>query len=91
MEIMIYGKKDCAKCTTTKNKFNHFLTKWKFVDKVPLKFVDMDTVEGRAKGLYNEITEVPTTLILNDSGDEIARWPGMVPASDDVRVLLGAK
>ena len=89
MKIKIFGKKDCAKCQTTKNKFNFFLKKWNIHDKVSVDFYDMDTVDGMAEGAFHNVGEIPTT-ILENGGAEKARWPGEVPKSKDVKKHLVA-
>jgi len=84
MKIKIFGKKDCAKCETTKNKLNHFIEKNNYQDNAVLEFYDMDTIDGCAEGAYNDVLKIPTTLI--EKKDEVlARWEGEVPKSDEFR------
>ena len=87
MEIKIFGKKNCAKCQTTKNKFHFFLQKWNISDKVQINFYDMDTVEGLSEGAFLDVGEIPTT-ILDNQGREVARWTGEVPRSWDFEKYL---
>lgn len=87
MKIKIFGKPECAKCQTTKNKFEHFLTKWNYTDKVKLHFHDMNTVEGMAEGAYYDVLKIPTTVLEKDS-TQIARWEGEIPNSHEVKVHL---
>lgn len=84
MKIKVFGKKGCAKCETTKNKLKHFLAKWEVEEKVNLDFHDMETVDGMAEGAYNDVLQIPTTIIEKD--DQIlARWDGEVPNSEKVK------
>lgn len=87
MEIKIFGKKNCAKCQTTKNKFHFFLKKWNISDKVKVGFCDMDTVDGLAEGAFYSVGKVPTTILENE-GREAARWTGEVPKSEDFKKYL---
>ncbi len=87
MEIKIFGKKDCAKCQTTKNKLHFFLKKWGISDKVKAIFYDMDAVEGLSEGAFYGVGEIPTT-ILEDEDGERARWTGEVPKSGDFKKFL---
>ncbi|NQT95961.1 MAG: thioredoxin family protein [Candidatus Omnitrophica bacterium] len=82
MRIRVFGKKDCAKCETTKNKFNHFLQKNNHLDSVNLEFHDMDTVDGFAEGAYNDVLKIPTTIIENQERI-LARWEGEVPKTEE--------
>ncbi len=87
MQIKIFGKKTCAKCQTTKNKFHFFLQKWNISDKVAIRFYDMDTVDGLAEGAFYSVGEVPTSILEKD-GREEARWIGEVPKSEDFKKYL---
>ncbi|MBU4304440.1 MAG: thioredoxin family protein [Candidatus Omnitrophica bacterium] len=84
MKIKIFGKTGCAKCETTKNKVRHFMAKWDVDEKVGVTFYDMDTVDGMAEGAYNNVAQIPTTIVeKNDS--VVARWDGEVPHSEKIK------
>jgi hypothetical protein len=87
MKIKVFGKKGCAKCETTKNKINHFITKWEMDSKVEMTFHDMDTVDGMAEGAYNDVLQVPTT-IMEKNNKVVARWDGEVPISEKIKEYL---
>lgn len=90
MKIDVYGKPGCAKCKTTKEKLAHFLQKWNVGDTVVLGFVDMETPDGLAKGVFNDVYDViPVTIILDDQEQPLARWEGDVPPSAEVARILG--
>lgn len=82
MKIKVFGKKGCAKCDTTKNKFSHFLKKKNRLDSVELEFHDMDTIEGFAEGAYHDVLKIPTTLIEKEE-KQLARWEGEVPNTEE--------
>lgn len=84
MRIKVFGKQGCAKCDTTKNKFNHFLKKNGFTEKAVLEFLDMDTVDGMAEGAYNDVLKIPTTIIEKDN-NIVARWEGEVPKTEEFK------
>jgi len=84
MKIKVFGKKDCAKCETTKNKLNHFIEKNNYQDSATLEFYDMDTVDGVAEGAYNDVLKIPTTLIQKQD-ETLARWEGEVPNSAEFK------
>ena len=88
MEVQIFGKRDCARCEAARKKVAFFLQKWGLHAQVPVTFVDMDTVEGRAEAAFQDVAKVPTTIALN-GGSETGRWAGGVPDSDDLRRALG--
>ena len=84
MKIKIFGKLNSAKCETTKNKFDDFPEKWDCRDKVELVFFDMDTVEGMAEGAFNNVLNIPATII-EKGNRQIARWDGEVPRSEEFK------
>lgn len=88
MKVKIFGKEDCAKCQTTKNKFKHFITKLEVDEKVKLDYHDLESIDGQAEGAYNDVSRVvlPTTIIEKD-GEIIARWEGEI-ASDEIKAHL---
>ena len=90
MRIDVYGKPNCGKCSSTKKKLTHFLEKWNVGDKVILGFVDMETPDGLAKGVLNDVYDVvPVTIVLGDDEKQLARWEGKVPDSGEVAKVLG--
>ena len=87
MKVKIFGKKECAKCETTKNKFSHFIEKNNFKDSAALEFHDMDTVDGLAEGAYHDVLKIPTTVIEKQQ-KILARWDGEVPKSEDFKMYF---
>jgi thiol-disulfide isomerase/thioredoxin len=85
--IMIFGKQNCAKCKTTKNKVGHYVNRWGLTGEVPVHFIDMDTIEGLTEGAYYDVAKIPTTLVAKPD-KPVARWTGAVPNSDWLRDSL---
>jgi hypothetical protein len=85
--INIFGKNGCAKCTTTKNKVEHFLGRWELANKVEMVFHDMDTVDGMAEGAFHDVDHIPATIV-ERSGRSVARWDGEVPSSKRMKLVL---
>ena len=87
MQVKIFGKQGCAKCTTTKNKIEHFVIKWELEDKLNISFLDLDTVDGLTEGALHDVLKVPTT-ILEKEGDVLARWDGEIPNSNEFKTFI---
>ncbi|MDD5504566.1 MAG: thioredoxin family protein [Candidatus Omnitrophica bacterium] len=87
MKIKVFGKNNCAKCETTKNKINHYLKKNNNPSNAALEFHDLDTVEGMTEGAYNNVLKIPTTLIEKED-QVLARWDGEVPRTEDFAAYL---
>lgn len=82
MRIKVFGKQECEACDAIKKKFRFFLDKWGA--KHNLLFFDLDTLDGVTEGaLYNAL-DAPTTII-EENGQEIARWEGRVPESSEFK------
>ena len=84
LKVKIFGKENCGKCQSAKNKLKFFISKWNFADRVELLFYDMDTVDGMAEGAYYDVLDVPT-IIFERGRVHLARWDGEVPRSEDFR------
>ena len=85
--ISVFGKENCARCKTTKNKLNHFISSWRLDHEVKIVFHDMETLDGRAEGAFYDVNQIPATIVQKD-GRSIARWDGEVPNSDSVKQSL---
>lgn len=87
MLIKIFGKEDCAKCKTTKNKIEFFVSKWNLKEKLRIFFLDMDTVDGLSEAAYHDVLNIPTTILEKD-GETLARWDGEIPKSDEFKSYI---
>jgi hypothetical protein len=90
MRLEVFGKPECAKCRSSKEKLTHLLSKAGLTETVPLVFFDLASVEGMAEGAFNDVTDqLPTVILRCDSGEPLGRWEGKVPLSTEVLPLLG--
>ena len=87
MDVFIFGKTGCARCESTKKKVSYLIDKWGVSERVGMSFVNLDTVEGLAEGSFHDVSQVPVTIVKRGHV-EVARWDGIVPASDELRVSL---
>jgi glutaredoxin len=91
MKFEVFGKPACAKCKSTKAKLTHLVSKAEPGESVALAFFDLDTVEGRAEGAFNDVFDtLPAVILRAESGDVLARWDGVVPPSVEVQAFLTA-
>jgi len=84
----VYGKTNCAKCNSTKNKLRHLIARSERADEADVAYHDMDTVDGMAEGAFNDVTDIPTTILRADTGEALARWEGWLPPSSEVKTYL---
>ena len=91
MRIDVYGKPDCARCKSTKAKIGHYLSKWGIAERVAVQFIDMDTADGMAMGAFNDVGQIPVTIVYDDQGRKLSRWDETVPPSDELAQALSVQ
>ncbi|KPK63801.1 hypothetical protein AMJ83_04925 [candidate division WOR_3 bacterium SM23_42] len=79
-QIFVFGKPDCPVCKDAREKLLYFKEKKTF--DAPIKYYDMETVEGLTEGAYHEVDDIPTIIILDDK-KELARWVKKPPVSEE--------
>jgi len=89
MKFEVFGKPNCAKCKSTKDKLTHLLSRTDGGG-AAIAFVDMDTVEGLAEAAFQDVHDVPTTILRSDGGDLLARWDGKLPPTAEVHAFLAS-
>jgi hypothetical protein len=89
MRLEVFGKINCAKCKSAKERLAHLLSKDGLAATASLQFFDLDTVEGMAEGAFSDVFQVPTVILRSDEGDVAARWDGKAPLTTEVQAVLG--
>jgi glutaredoxin len=84
INVTVFGKQGCDACKAAVEKISYFTEKWGKADDTRVNFVDMETPDGLAEGAYRDVYDIPT-VILEQGGEEIARWIKRVPLSQDFR------
>jgi len=87
MRIKLFGKNECGKCQSTKNKIQFLIAKLEAEDKIDFCYHDVDTVDGMAELAYHDVSQIPTT-ILEKEDEVIGRWEGEVPHSQTLKEHL---
>jgi len=90
LKFEVFGKNNCAKCKSTKNKIAHVLNKTNRQADVAIDFFDLDSVDGMAEGAFNDVSAVPTTILRDDAGRPLARWDGRLPPSVEMMAYLAS-
>jgi len=85
--VSLFGKNGCARCLSTRRKITHLLDRLGLQGSVVLQYHDMETVEGLAEGMFNDVDSVPTTILRQGERD-IARWDGRIPKSGELKLYL---
>ena len=63
MHIKVFGRPTCQVCKQAIEKIDYFLGKWEYRTHVPVRYFDMDTVDGLAEGAFYEVSDIPTVVL----------------------------
>lgn len=88
MKLVFFVKEDCDACKNAKAKVSFFLDKWGVGGDVDTEAINLDTSDGLVEAAMKAVADVPTIILEND-GDEVARWAKKAPPSDELRARLG--
>lgn len=88
MRILFFVRDGCKACKTAKEKVSFFLSKWGVADTLETATINVSTVDGLTEAAMMEVGDIPT-IILEESGSEIARWVKTAPLSRDLKEKLG--
>jgi thiol-disulfide isomerase/thioredoxin len=88
MKLVFFVKDDCGACKNAKEKVDFFLKKWGAADSVGIETISVSTEDGLVEAAMREVADIPTVL-LEDDGDEVARWTKRAPTSQELRGSLG--
>ena len=88
MKLVFFVKEECEACKNAKEKVAFFLDKWGAGDAVQTEAINLDTEDGLVEAAMNAVADVPT-IILQQDGNEVARWAKKAPPSDELKAALG--
>jgi len=88
MEVIVFGKLKCGKCKGAQSRVSFLIDKMGLNNAIPLRFVDLESVDGRAEGAFHDVYDaVPVTIIQNE-GRSLGRWEGVMPKTDEMQPLF---
>jgi hypothetical protein len=88
MKLVFFVKNDCEACKNAKEKVSFFLDKWGAAESVATEAISLDSEDGLVEAAMQGVADVPT-IILEDGGNEIARWGRKAPPSEELKASLG--
>ena len=87
MKLVYFVKDGCEACENAKEKIAFFLDKWGLTDSIETEAFSVSTSDGLVEVSMREIADIPT-IVLEDAGDEVARWTKRAPTSEELRKRL---
>lgn len=79
MKIKIFWQKNCPNCPKAKN-LGKQLEK-----EIPVKYFDVDTVDGLTEACLHNILSTPSIVIVDNGENEIRVWRGETPHLEEIR------
>jgi hypothetical protein len=89
MEVVIFGKVKCGLCKGAQKRVTVIIEKLGLTQDVPIRFVDVETVDGRAEGAFHDVYDAVPVTIIENNGQVTGRWEGGMPNSDELKASLG--
>ena len=89
MKLVYFVKDGCDACKKAREKVEFFLGRWGAAERLEAETFSTSTVDGLVEAAMKEVHDIPT-VILEDSGAEVARWVRRPPTSVELRAALGA-
>ena len=85
MEVIIFGKVKCGKCKGAQSRVTFLARKMGLSGKITVRFVDVETIDGRAEGAFHDVYDAVPVTIIRDEGVELHRWDGVMPRTEEVQ------
>jgi len=85
MEVIIFGKVKCGKCKGAQKRVNVLIEKMGLNSSVPVRFVDLESVDGRAEGAFHDVYDAVPVTIIQSAGENLHRWEGVMPKTDEMK------
>ena len=84
MEVIVFGKLKCGKCKGAQSRVSFIIEKMGLTDRVPLRFVDLDTIDGRAEGAFHDVYDAVPVTVIQNQGQSLGRWDGVMPRTEEL-------
>ena len=85
MEVIVFGKVKCGKCKGTQSRVTFLVEKMGLDKSVPIRFVDLETINGRAEGAFYDVYDAVPVTIIREDGRDMNRWDGVMPTTDELK------
>jgi thiol-disulfide isomerase/thioredoxin len=83
MLVKYFGRSGCAACPPVRQ-----VCKELEKEGVQVRYIDVETTEGRAEAVFYNILGLPAVLVIDEKGNEIEGWRGTPPMKKRVLDLF---
>ena len=80
--VKFFSRENCPNCPPAKEVAEELRKRG-----IVVQYFDVDTVDGRAEAMFYDVMGTPSTVLVDEKGNELMSWRGRVP---DKQALLSA-
>ena len=84
MEVIVFGKVKCGVCKGAQSRVSFVVNKLGLAGTVPIRFVDLETIDGRAEGAFHDVYDAVPVTIIQNNGQSLGRWEGIMPKTEEM-------
>lgn len=79
--LKLFYQQDCIRCPPAKEVCTKLIEK-----KAPVKILlyDISTIEGMTEAAFHEVIATPTTVLVDESENELKSWRGETPTIEEI-------
>lgn len=77
--VKFFGKENCPNCVPVKEIVRELRQKGIIVE-----YVDVESVDGRAEAMFYDIMSTPSTVVVDQSGNEVVSWRSKTPKTQEI-------
>lgn len=79
LKMKVFWQKDCPNCPKAKEIGK------KLERELEVQYCDVDTVDGLTEACLYQVMSTPSLVVIDEKGEEIESWKGILPEIDYIR------
>lgn len=79
LKMKVFWQKDCPNCPKAKEIGE------KLEKELEVQYCDVDTVDGLTEACLYQVMSTPSLVVIDEKGEEIESWKGILPEIDYIR------
>jgi thioredoxin-related protein len=79
LKMKVFWQKDCPNCPKAKEIGK------KLEKELKVQYCDVDTVDGLTEACLYQVMSTPSLVVIDEKGEEIESWKGILPEIDYIR------
>ena len=79
LKMKVFWQKDCPNCPNAKEIGK------KLEKELEVQYCDVGTVDGLSEACLYQVMSTPSLVVIDEKGEEIESWKGILPEIDYIR------